>query len=119
MKQNIQSTRSPLLTSILAGVASASFTAAALAAGVGVGAGASVGAGADAQVSAPGQAQAGDSADANMSTSGSANTNAQWRDSAVRGADRAAERMNGAGEGATELEATGKSDASAKRAPAR
>lgn len=117
MKRNIQSTRSPLLTSILAGVASASFTAAALAAGVGVGAGASVGAGA--QVSAPGQAQAGGNADANMNTSGSANTNAQWRDGAVRGADRAAQRMNGAAEAATQLEATGKADASTQRAPAR
>jgi hypothetical protein len=117
MKRNIQSTRSTLLTSILAGVASASFTAAALAAG----AGASVGAGAGTQVSTPGQAEVGGSADANMSTSGSANTNAQWRDSAVRGADRAAERMNGTGEAATEaeLEATGKADAKIQRAPAR
>ena len=116
MKRNIQSTRSPLLTSILAGIASAGFTAAALAAGVGVGVGASVGAGA--QVTAPGQAQAGGRADANMSTTGSAHTNAQWRDDAVRGADRAVERMNGAGEATTELEATSKADASAKRAPA-
>lgn len=115
MKRNIQSTRSPLLASILAGLASASFAAAALAAGVGVGAGASVGAGA--QVNAPGQAQAGGSADAHMSTSGSANTNAQWRDGTVRGADRAAERMKG--EAATELEAAGRADASATRAPAR
>lgn len=115
MKRNIQSTRSPLLTSILAGVASAGFTVAALAAGVGVGAGV----GADAQVSAPGQAQAGGGADANMSTSGSANTNAQWRDGAVRGADRAAQRMNGTGEAATELEAAGKADAKAQRTPAR
>jgi hypothetical protein len=54
-----------------------------------------------------------------MNTSGSANTNAQWRDGAVRGADRAAQRMNGAAEAATELEATGKADASTQRAPAR
>lgn len=113
MKRNSQSTRSPLLTSILAGVASASFTAAALAAGVGVGAGASVGAGA--QVTAPGQAQVGGSADANMSTSGSANTNAQWQDGATRGADRAAERIKGTGETATELEASGKANAKTKR----
>ena len=116
MKRNIQSTRSPLLTSILAGIASAGFTAAALAAGVGVGVGASVGA--NAQVTAPGQAQAGGSADANMSAAGSANTNAQWRDGAVRDADRAAERMNGAAEATTELEAKGKADVSAKRPPA-
>lgn len=117
MKRNIQSTRSPLLASILAGVASASFAAAALAAGVGVGVGAGASVGAGAQVNAPGQAQAGGSADAHMSTSGSTNTNAQWRDGTVRGADRAAERMKG--EAATELEAAGRADASATRAPAR
>lgn len=115
MKRNIQSTRSPLLTAILAGVASAGFTAAALAVGVGVGAGASVGA--DAQVTAPGQAQMGGSADANMSTTGNANTNAQWRDGAVRGADRASERMNGEGEVTTDLKAKSKADASIKRPP--
>lgn len=113
MKRNIQSTRSPLLTSILAGLASVSFTAAAVAAGVGVDAGANVGTGA--QITAPGQTQKGGSADANMSTSGNANTNAQWQDGAPRGADRAAERMQGPGEAATEFEAKGKADAKVKR----
>lgn len=89
MKQ--QQIRIRLMTLVLAAVAGASVAATATAAGVG--GGAHVGAG----TTMPGAAQAGGSADSHLSTSGSANTNAQWQNGAVRGADRADERKNAKG----------------------
>jgi len=114
MMRNAQQIRTKLLTVIMAGVAGVGLAAAATAAEVGGGADANVDAGV--QVAAPGNTQAGGTADAHMSTAGSANSNAQWQSGALRGADRAAERM-GADElkQSTELQATGKTTAKAKR----
>ena len=113
MKQN-QQIRTKLLTVMMAGVTGVGFAAAATAAGVGIGADANVDAGA--QVTAPANAQAGGSADTHMSTTGDANSNAQWQSGALRGADRAAERMGEDGlKQSTELQATGKTTAKAKR----
>ena len=112
MMRNAQQIRSKLLTVILAGVAGVGFATAATAAGVD----ANVGAGA--QVEAPGNVQAGGPADAHMSPSGSTNTNAQWQSGATRGA----ERMGTSGTElklSTELEATGKTTAKAKRSVTR
>jgi hypothetical protein len=79
--------RTRLLTAILSGVTGLGFAAAATAeeAGAGVNAG----------------AQAGGAADAHLSPSGRTHNNGQWQSDAVRGADRAAERM---GDGLDEID---------------
>jgi hypothetical protein len=116
MKQNAQ-VRTPLLTVIMAAVASVGFASAATAAGVGGGVNTKVGAGV--QV-APPEAQAGGSADAHMSPTGSENSNPQWQGAATQGADRAAARMGTNVDAlepstAAELEAAGQASAKAKR----
>ncbi len=87
--QSNQQNHSKLLTVILAGVASIGFAAAASAAGT-LGANTHVGVGAQ-TAPVPGTAIGG-AADAHMNASGNLNSNAQWKDSATQGLERAQER---------------------------
>ena len=106
MMQKTKQVRTHLFALILAGVTGVGFATAATAAGVGVGIKADVGAGAT--VVGSDNAQAGGVADVHMSPSGSANSNAQWKNGATQGEDRAAERMNPNGEvPEAELDASG------------
>ncbi len=91
--QSNQQNHSKLLTVILAGVASIGFAAAASAAGT-LGANTHVGVGAQ-TAPVPGTAIGG-AADAHMNASGNINSNAQWKDSASQGLERAQERAGSA-----------------------
>lgn len=112
--QKPQQLRSPFLSTIMAAVVGVSLSSAVLAAGIDVGVKAGVGA--DARVGTSGAAQAGGTADGHMSASGSDNGNAQWQSGAIRGMDRATERMPpNDTEPEAELEAAGKAAVKGKR----
>ena len=92
--QSNQQIHSKLLTVILAGVASIGFAAAASAAGGTLGTDTHVGAGVQ-TAPAPGT-PIGGAADARMNASGNINSNAQWKDSASQGVERAQDRVGSA-----------------------
>lgn len=89
--QSNQQNHSKLLTVLLAGVTSIGFATAASAAGGALGVNTHVGAGA--QVSPAPGTSIGGAADARMGASGDLNTNAQWKDTASQGLERAQDRV--------------------------
>lgn len=102
MKQYAHQVRFKLLALIMAGMTGAGLTTAASAA------------------EAEAALQAGGTAGAHMNTTGSANSNAQWKSGATRGADRAADRMSPDGadmkqSGSAPLDADGKPGVKGKR----
>lgn len=113
--QNAQKTHR-FLTALTAAFAAAGFAAAVMAAGLHANVDADIDvrtdARTDAKVVTPGNAEAGAAAESHMSPSGQSKSNAQWRDDATRGTDRASERLEREGLDA-DVGASGEADAGA------
>jgi len=90
--QSNQQNHSKLLTVILAGVASIGFATAASAAGGALGGNTNVGAGA--QIAPAPGTSVGGAAEARMGASADLNSNAQWKDTASQGVERAQGRVD-------------------------